>query len=86
MLGGFADSCSVVQGTKGAVSSLPPCLVAQVGAMAESQAAEHCLIRWEIPQVLAAGQFLLLVQMLRELKDLQQVMLLHSAKRCTLDS
>ena len=75
----------MVQGTKGAVSTLPPCMADQVGAMADSQAAEHCLIRWEIPQVLAAGQFLLLVQMLKELKDLQQVLPSHNPKPCILD-
>ena len=74
-----------MQGTQGTLSTLPPCMAGQMGAMADSQAAEHCLIRWEIPQVLAAGQFLLLVQMLKELKDLQQVLPSHNPKPCNLD-
>ena len=41
--------------------------------MADREASEHCLIRWQLPQMLAGGQFLLLVQMFRELRALQQV-------------
>lgn len=40
--------------------------------MADSEAAGHCLVRWQLPQMMAAGQSLLLLQMLRELRSLQQ--------------
>ena len=48
-------------------------MAGHMGAMADQEASEHCLIRWQLPPMLAGGQFLLLVQMLRELRTLQQV-------------
>lgn len=64
-----------LQGTQGTLHSLPACMAGHMGAMADSEAAGHCLVRWQLPQMLAAGQFLLLVEMLRELRGLQQVRL-----------
>lgn len=48
-------------------------MAGHMGAMAGQEASEHCLIRWQLPPMLAGGQFLLLVQMLSELRALQQV-------------
>ncbi len=48
-------------------------MAGHMGAMADQEASEHCLVRWQLPPMLAGGQFLLLVQMLRELRALQQV-------------
>ena len=61
-----------VQGSTGLICSLPPCVAGHAGGIADSEAAGHCLVRWQLPQMMAAGQSLLLLQMLRELRSLQQ--------------
>ena len=53
-------------------------MAGHMGAMADQEASEHCLIRWQLPPMLAGGQFLLLVQMLFELRVLQQVRCISS--------
>ena len=61
-----------VQGSTRLICSLPPCVEGHAGGIADSEAAGHCLVRWQLPQMMAAGQSLLLLQMLRELRSLQQ--------------
>ncbi|CAK0783823.1 hypothetical protein CVIRNUC_007023 [Coccomyxa viridis] len=63
---------AIAQGSTGLICSLPPCVAGHAGGMADSEAAGHCLVRWQLPQMMAAGQSLLLLQMLRELRSLQQ--------------
>lgn len=49
-----------------------------VGATADSETSEHCIVRWQLPPMKAAAQYLLMVQLLTELRGLHHVRLMTS--------